>query len=309
ATTPPPAKAPAAAPAPAPAAPKAVAAGAPAAIVNGPALSLLPAVAARPLLLASIAIPSIDRTLAGGTALVTLAVPLPLDGPAVKEMLLSQAGLPPEVGQSLDTASPTGAAVVALGQPDAPGGVGLVMAIPTKGAAEAERVIAALGLVISKRGDVLEIDNRSGGRGWVWRTGTVIVLSDSMQALQRGAMLALDARQGGAGEDVSALIYPDRLARANGVDLPSVLTALVAQAHAAQSAPPAQPGSDSGAARSGAAGDPSLDALEELVASLPDAETAEIGLGSDAQPGLVITVRLRARDGTPLGKVAAAAHP
>src|SRR6185369_8291640 len=111
--------------------------------------------------------------------------------------------------------------------PDAPGGVGLVMAIPTKGAADAERVIAALGLVISKRGDVLEIDNRSGGRGLVCRTGTVIVLSDSM--------LALDARQGGAGEDVSAVIYPDRLARANGVDLPSALTALVAQAHAARS--------------------------------------------------------------------------
>src|SRR6185369_16105816 len=168
--------------------------------------------------------------------------------------------------------------------PDAPGGVGLVMAIPTKGAVDAERVIAALGLVISKRGDVLEIDNRSGGRGWVWRTGTVIVLSDSMQALQRGAMLAMDARQGGVGEDVSAVIYPDRLARANGVDLPSALTALVAQAHAARSEQPGQPAQpgDSAAPRNGAAGDPSLDALEELVAYLPDAETAEIGLGADA---------------------------
>src|SRR6185369_14116860 len=151
--------------------------------------------------------------------------------------------------------------------PDAPGGVGLVMAIPTKGAVDAERVIAALGLVISKRGDVLEIDNRSGGRGWVWRTGTVIVLSDSMQALQRGAMLALEARQSGAGEDVSAVIYPDQLARANGVDLPSVLTAVVARAHAAQSAePPAPPQADGAAPHGGAAGDPSLDALEELVA-------------------------------------------
>ena len=159
------------------------------------------------------------------------AVPLPLDAAGIKESLLTQAGLPPKVGENLDTAGPTGVVVVATGGKDVGG---LVMAIPAKGAEPARVVISALGTVVSRRGDVLQIDNGSGGRGWVWQNGAIIVLSDSVDALGRGAMLALDARRGGTGEDLTAVVYPAPIARANGTDVRTALTAAIAVARAAR---------------------------------------------------------------------------
>jgi hypothetical protein len=271
-----------------------------AAPVIGPPLQMAPAADARAWLLASITIPSIDKTLASGTALVARAVPLPLDAASVKEMLLNQAGLPAPVGENLDTASPSGVAVVALSSASQPAKVGLVMAVPAKGVEQAERVITALGSVVAKRSGAVEIDNGTGGRGWVWQAGRVLVISDSVEGLSRGAMLALEARQSASTEDLTAVLHPEAIARANGTDLKTGLALFVAAARAAQA-------SQSGAADE--AGDHSLDVLQDLAGYLVDTDTVEIGLSMNTAQGLLASLRLRPRAGSGLEKLAREAHP
>jgi len=273
----------------------------------GAMLRLWPAPEARPLLLAAISIPSLDRTLAGALALISHAVPLPLDAAGVKEQLLTQAGLPPKVGENLDTASPAGAVVVATGGKDVGG---LVMAIPAKGVAQARVVVAALGNVVARRGEVVQIDNGSGGRGWVWQNGATIVLSDSVDALGRGAMLALDARRSGTGEDLTAVLYPAPIARANGTDVRTALTAAIAVARAARAAQMSekQPNGKS-AAPSGDGVDHSFDTLEDLANYLADTNTVEIGLVMDDARGLIVNLRLHPLPGTPFEKLTAEGKP
>jgi hypothetical protein len=289
----------------------------------GAPLRLLPSAEARPLLLASITIPSLDHTLAGAVALVSHAVPLPLDAAGIKESLLTQAGLPPKVGENLDTASPTGVVVVATGGKDVGG---LVMAIPAKGVEPARVVIGALGTVIARRGDVVQIDNGSGGRGWVWLNGSIIVLSDSVDALGRGAMLAIDARQGGTGEDLTAVVYPAPIARANGTDVRTALTAAIAVARAARAAQvqeaqakakqaqdKAKQSHGKGKATPPAAGedgvDHSFDVLDDVAGYLADTNTIEIGLVMDEARGLVVNLRVHPLPGTPFEKLTADGKP
>ncbi len=309
--------------APAAAAPAAAATATPTAAPPGPTvgpmLRLIPAAEARPQLMASISLPSFDRTLSGAVALLSRAVPLPLDAAGVKETLLTQAGLPPKVGENLDTASPAGAVVVAIGGKEVGG---LVMAIPAKGVEQARVVIGALGTIVARRGEIVQIDNGSGGRGWVWQSAGVIVLSDSIDALARGAMLALEARRPGTGEDVTAVLYPASIARANGTDLKTALTTMVAMARAMRAAQAIEAqskidaeakGKHAGAARAGAplgAGtDHSLDVLEDVAGYLGDTSTVEIGLTTSEARGLMVNVRIHPLPGTPFEKLTAEGTP
>ncbi len=274
----------------------------------GAMLRLWPSAEARPLLLASISIPSLDHTLTGAVALLSHAVPLPLDAAGIKESLLTQAGLPPKVGENLATASPTGAVVVATGGKDVGG---LVMAIPAKGVEPARVVIGALGTVVARRGDVVQIDNGSGGRGWVWQNGAIIVLSDSVDALGRGAMLALEARQPGTGEDVTAVVYPAPIARANGTDVRTALMAAIAVARAARAAQAQEAQGKGGktAPPDADAVDHSFDVLEDLANYLADTNTVEIGLVMDETRGLIVNLRVHPLPGTPFEKLTAEGKP
>jgi hypothetical protein len=288
--------------------PPAAAPVAPAPPVGAP-LTMLSVAEARPYLLASIVIPSVDRSLTSGTVLVAHAVPLPVDPAGVKEMLLAQAGLPAQVGENLDTGSPVGAAVVALDPPGPGAKSGLVMAIPAKGREQATTVVAALGHVVSRRGVAVEVDNQQGGRGWIWQSGNVIVLSDSVDALGRGALSALAARggAGGAAEDITAVLYPDAIARAHGTDVRTGLTRMLAEAQAAQAkagaaAPPATP-------QAATPTPDSMAMLGDLAAYVADAQTVELGLAMDGVRGLLASVRMRPRPGTALEAMAREVHP
>jgi hypothetical protein len=160
--------------------------------------------------------------------------------------------------------------------------------------------MAALGRVVSKRSAAAEIDNGAGGRGWVWQSGNVLVMSDSIEALARGAMLALDARRAPGSEDVTAVLYPDTIARANGTDLKSAVSRLLAETDAAQ-------GNGSG----GLPGAPSadlVDMLQDLVSYLGDTDAVELGLAMDGTRGLIVSARLRPNPGTALEKVIAEVH-
>jgi hypothetical protein len=275
---------------------KSAAAVAPAAVLAPakPPVKLLGLAEARGLELAAVSVSSLDRTLTNGATLVGKAVPLPIEPAGLRDMLLGQAGLPPEVSANLDLGAPAGAAVVSTGTV---GGTGAVMAVAARGVAEAGRVVTALGKQIEKRGDVVLVESASGSRGWIWRDGAVIVFSDDVEALSRGARLAEEARHPVA-EDVTAVLYPDAMARANGTDVKTALAQFLAQLQAAQASAPG-----GGAAAS------STESLQEIVALVGDAEAVELGLSIDAAKGITVQVRLRARPGSGLEKVARDVHP
>jgi hypothetical protein len=321
------ASAPPPAPRPAPAAAPALAKAAPAsgAVSEGPPITLLPASTARPLELVAISVTSADRLLTNGATLAGRAVPLPIDPSGLRDMLLGQAGLAPEVSANLDLGSPSSAAIVSTGRG---ADTGVVIAVAARGPAEAERVIGALGKAVMKRGAVVLVDNGSGGRGWVFRAGNVVVLSDKLEALARGAMLALEARHA-APEDVTAVLYPDAIARANGTDVKTALafvieavrTAQAAQAEAKAKADEEHPADEENAggkkkggrkppARTAASyEDHSLEMAAEILGMVADVETAELGLSVDPTTGLVFRARLRPRASSALAGVAREAHP
>jgi hypothetical protein len=274
-----------------PAAPKTASPAAAAALTPAPPpLKLFSAAEAAVLELGSVSVTSLDRLLTNGATLVAKAVPLPIDPAGLRDMLLGQAGLSPEVAANLDLGAPGGAAVVST----APGVTGAVMAVAARGNAEAVRVVAALGKVIDRRGDVVLIDNGAGGRGWIYRDGAVIVFSIDLEALARGARLAEQARHAGP-EDVTAVLYPDAIARANGTDVKTALAMVMAQVQAAET-------------QSHVSGQ-QLEMFEEMVALLGDAQTVELGLSVDVAKGLSLRARLRARPASKLEAVARDVHP
>ena len=251
------------------------------------------AAGSRPALLAAISISSVDRLLATGTALIGRAVPLPLDATSVRDMLLSQAGLSPTVGENLDFSAAAGVAVVAMG----PGiDAGVVMAVPAKGPAQAQKVVAALGKTLSRRGDVSEVSNGAGGKGWIWISGSVLVLSDTLDALVKGANLALEARRPAA-EDVTATLYPDAIAAANNTDVKTALGKMVDTMRAAQAHTGMAMNADS------------MALLADMLGLIGDAATIEIGLGVDTTRGVGLRARLFARPASRLAAAAQEIHP
>lgn len=272
----------------------------PAGIPAGPPLEFMAAAAARPLLLATVSISSVDRLLANGTKLVGQAMPLPMDAAGLRDMLLSQAGLPPEVALNMDFASPSAAAFVAL---DGKGKSGAVMAVPARGPAEAQKIIDALGKKITTRGPATLVEGNTGGRGWLYRSGNIVVLSDEADALARGTMLTLEARRAGA-EDVIAVMYPEAIARANGTDVKTAIDKFLKEMQQKQAA--SAPGVGGGDA---AANENSLQAVGEALALAGDASSIEASLVADPAKGLIVNARFNPRPGTKLESVAKEVKP
>jgi hypothetical protein len=263
----------------------------------GPPVTLLPAMTARPLQLVSVSIGSFDRLLDSGVRLASQAVPLPLTASGLRDMLISQAGLPPEVATEVDLGSPTGAVVVAL---DDKGATGVVLAIPARGPAEAEKLIDALGKRVMTRGPITLVNNGTKSHGWVFRAGNVVVLSDEMEGLTRGAMLALEARRAGP-DDVTTTIYPESIARAHGTDVKTAIGALIDQARAVQ-----QANNPSGVDM----GDGYFyETAAKMMALIGDADRVEVGLSIDPARGLTLLGRLFARPGTALEATAKQVTP
>jgi len=261
----------------------------------GPPVTLLPAVTARPLLLVSVSIGSFDRLLENGVRLAGEAVPLPMTAAGLRDMLFSQAGLPPEVAADIDLASPSGAAVVAL---DDKGATGAVLAVPARGPAEAEKLIDALGKRVMTRGPVTLVENGTKSHGWVFRAGNVVVLSDEIEALTRGAMLALEARHAGP-DDVTTTIYPESVASAHGTDVKSAIAAVIEQARAAQQA-------GSGIEM----GDGYFyETAAKMLGLFGDADRIEVGLSIDPGRGLKLLARLFSRPGSALEATARQVTP
>ena len=283
--------------------PKTAAAAAPVTVVvaaPGPAVippvTLLPPATARPYQMATVSVGSFERLLANGVKLVGSAVPLPMTPDGVRDMLLSEAGLPPEVAANLDLASPCGAVVVAL---DEKGRSGVVLAIPARGPAEAEKLIAALGKPVMISGPLTKLADATGkAQGWVYRAGAVVVMGDEVDAMARGTMLALETRHASA-DDATTTIYPEAIARAHGTDVKSAIAAFLDQMRQMQTAQPSFMTPDSYV----------YETFGTMLGLVGDAERIEIGLALDPARGLILRARLMARPGTMLEATAREVRP
>jgi hypothetical protein len=242
-----------------------------------------------------VSIGSVDRLIENGTQLVNQAVPLPMDAKGVRDLVITQAGLPPEVTAHLDFAGPSAAVFIAVGDK---GESGTVLAVPARGPAEAQKVIEALGKPVMTRGQVTLVRSPANGSGWLTRVGNVVVLSDELEALSRGANLALEARHPGP-EDVTATIYPEAIARAHGTDVKTGIARLLEGAKAAQT----QPG---GAAM---VDDQALESAAKMLGLVGDAGSIELGLLPDPARGLLLRARFLAREGTHLATIARDVKP
>ena len=261
-----------------------------------PPVTLLPAATARPYQMATVSVGSFDRLLANGVKLVGSAVPIPMTPDGVRDMLLSEAGLAPEVAANLDLASPCGAAVVAL---DDKGRSGVVLAIPARGPAEAEKLIAALGKPVMTSGPLTMLADAAGkSQGWVYRAGSVVVLGDEVDAMARGTMLALEARHASA-DDATTTIYPEAIARAHGTDVKSAIAAFLEQMRQLQTAQTSLMTPDSYV----------YETFGTMLGLVGDAERIEIGLSLDPARGLILRARLMARPGTMLEAAAREVRP
>ena len=261
-----------------------------------PPVTLLPPATARPYQMATVSVGSFERLLTNGVKLVGSAVPLPMTPEGVRDMLLSEAGLAPEVAANLDLASPCGAVVVAL---DEKGRSGVVLAIPARGPAEAEKLIAALGKPVMISGPLTKLADATGkAQGWVYRAGAVVVMGDEVDAMARGTMLALEARHPSA-DDATTTIYPEALARAHGTDVKSAITAFLEQMRQMQSAQASFMTPDSYV----------YETFGTMLGLVGDAERIEIGLALDPARGLILRARLMARPGTTLEATAREVRP
>jgi hypothetical protein len=268
---------------------------APAGPEAGPPVTIVPAAAARPVALGTISIGSFDRLLENGVKLVGSAVPLPMTASGVRDMLFSEAGLPPEVAVNLDLASPIGAVVVALEGKR----TSLVVAVPARGPAEAEKLIDALGKRVMTRPPLTLVATSGKSQSWVYRSGNVVVLGDEIDGLARGAMLALEARRPGP-DDVTATLFPDAIAKANGTDVKTAIAGFLEQVRQAQQA----------SAEGGTPPDAyAYETLGQILNMAGDADPIEVGLSLDPARGLVLRGRLLARPGSTLATAAREVRP
>jgi hypothetical protein len=262
----------------------------------GPPVTLMPAATARPYQMATVSAGSIDRLLVNGAKLVGMAVPIPMTPGGVRDMLLSEMGLAPEVAANLDLASPSGAAVVAL---DEKGKSGVVLAIPTRGPAEADKLIAALGKPVMTSGPLTMLANAGGkSQGWVYRAGNVVVLGDEVDGMARGTMLALEARRASA-DDATVTLFPEAIARARGTDVKTAIAAFLEQMRQTQASRNPMVPPDSAI----------YETFGTMLGLVGDADRIEVGLLADPARGLILRARMIPRPGTQLEAAARDVHP
>ena len=221
-------------------------------------------------------------------------MPLPMAPAGVRDMLLSETGLPPEVAANMDFASPSAAAFVAL---DGKGRAASCWRSRPAGRRRREKIIAALGKPVMTSGPLRWWPTRRASRGWLYRTGNVVLLSDEVDAMARGTMLALEARRASP-EDVTAS-SSRRRSRAHGTDVKTAIAAFLEQMRQTQAAQNPMVPPDSGM----------YEMFGTMLGLVGDADRIEIGLLADPARGLILRGRMMPRPGTKLEAAARDVHP
>ena len=180
--------------------------------------------------MATVSVGSFERLLANGVKLVGSAVPIPMTAEGVRDMLLSEAGLAPEVATNLNLADPLprswsrsttrGAAASCWRSRHGP-------------AEKTEKLIAALGKPVVISGPLTKLVDATGkaratgpGPWWSWVT---------RWTRWRAEPCALEARHTSS-DDATTTIYPEAIARAHGTDMTESTMALFDQMRQMQTA-------------------------------------------------------------------------
>lgn len=266
----------------------AIAAPAPPPRVEPAHLTLVPVEVARTGLAATFVIPSVDRSLSTGVALIKQAAPLPLDAAGVRDMLLAQVGLPPEVARHLDLGAPIAGAVVVSGHTPAQLAA---FSFAVRSPGDVAGLLATLGRTVSRRGDAFQIENTAGDQGWFLPAGKVVVFADTDEALVRAGSLAIEARRE-TRDDLSLILYPEMVARAAGTALGAVLDAVRRTIE------------ERAAARGSPLGSEGTRQARLLVDYLGEIASAELALGLDTARGASVVARLRPKVGSKLEALA-----
>lgn len=261
---------------------------APPVAVAPPPLALVPAEVARTTLVASFVLPSLERSLANGVALVKQAAPLPLDAAGVRDMLLAQAGLPPEMARHLDIGAPMGGASVVGSQPGAPL---TAFSFVARTPADVTALLTALGRTVGRRGQAIQIENAAGDRGWFLAMGNLVVFADTDEALVRAGSLAIEARRS-TKDDLSVTIYPDMVARAAGTGMQAALSRFNLELE------------ERAAAGGNKLGPEARRQMGVLVNYLADITAAELVLDIDPVRGVSLLARVLPKAGSKLEAVA-----
>ena len=216
------------------------------------------------------------------------AAPLPLDAAGVRDMLLSQAGLPPELARHLDTGAPLAGASVVGGKAGAPF---TAFSFAARTPADVMALLAALGHTISRRGNALEVENAAGDRGWFLPMGKLVVFADTEEALVRAGSLALEARRS-ISDDISVTLYPDMIARAAGTGMQAALARFNLELE------------ERAAASGNKLGPEATRQVAALVSYIGDVAVAELLLDVDAARGVSVLARLQPKPGSRLQALA-----
>jgi hypothetical protein len=253
---------------------------------------------------ASFVVPSLDRSVESAVVLVRQASPLPLDAAGVRDLLLTQLGLPADLSKHLDLRAPVAGAAVASKAGTAPL---VAFSVAAKSPADIAALMAAAGQVIERRGNAVQIQAPTGERGWFLTVGNVVVIADSQEAMVLAGQLALDERGGVAKDDVSVVVFPDAMAQATGTTVRAELDRALARIDAA-----AESGESGESARhrgaSSPANAPPSRRLREFADYLADATSLEVGLDVNPTRGLGLALRLSPRPGSKLETLAGEAH-
>jgi hypothetical protein len=172
-------------------------------------------------LLASLMVPSLDRTFATVDALHSQRA-LPFGSAELRSMLLARLAIPAEVLDLAHTGKPLGAALVAPARSEgnAQPAPLLAAACELRGAGAVNRVLSALGSPLASQKDARQFRRPDGGSFWLVQAGESIIWADTLEALGEAGAHALEARQSaGVVDDLQVTAYPAGYARLEGVDL------------------------------------------------------------------------------------------
>lgn len=229
-------------------------------------------------------------------------LPLPFAGEDLARMLAASLGLGADAPAQLDPGRAFGAAFVSGKQGHTIG----ALAVSGRDERAAEAITAGLGRPAETRGAARRIDRPDGKSVWVMRQESTIVSSDSHEGLVAAGALAIEAQRAPLQGEVTAVVFPPALARAQGKTMAEVVAGLrrdlardIQKARLQKGLPPVAPGELLAAEAS----------LQFWLEPLADTDVATVVVDLDPEAGVSASARLQPRPGTPLAAAASAARP
>ncbi len=236
-------------------------------------------------LLATLLIPSLDRTI---TRIDTLAAHsrLPFRGQDLLTTLIAAAHLPVEARSAIDTAQPI---AVVLYTPATKVNAQAVFALTVRDARSATNLAKALGTPGVEKDGLQQLNLSDGGTLWLGHRDRIVVGSRSREALVAAGASAVRATTTVSGDEIVLTAFTDALARWQGSDARTAMATFRDQILDEQ--------------RKTGANLPLVGALaaamlDGLLSPLADTTTGGAAITLDPAHGIDLTFRLQPRPGT-----------